>query len=106
MMDGFSLLQGILSLIQTAALIGLMVALFYKAGLLGPVMATAFLPLVGSALNTMLTPMLMRGDTDPSVFLLTFHLVNAVCYLTPLLLLVVMKWPALNNSRAKVEIFK
>ena len=104
-MMSLAMLQAAFGLLHTVLVITLFCVLFRKAGLRGGVFFVAFLPLLGMVANASI-PMMLNALDAPYATILLISAVSAICYLTPLLILAVLQWPALNNSRAKVEIFK
>lgn len=104
-MMAFPMLQAVLGLLHTILAVGLFCILFRKAGLRGGIFFVAFLPAIGMLANAAI-PAALGGLDTPYAMILLISAVSAICYLTPLLILAVLQWPALNNSRAKVEIFK
>lgn len=100
MMGSFAILAGLISLVQVLAHVALLYVLYRKAGLQGGVMLACFLPFA-AMLSNMAVPLLLTsvigtsGEADAYIYLLTNSVFGVLCYLGPLLVLAVAKWPVL-----------
>lgn len=106
MMNSYALLVGVIGFAQAAGYVALMFVLFYKAGLRSGLMAVCLLPIV-ALVGNMVLPGMMLSDDGAIYGLLTANaLLGAVCYLGPLLVLAIVKWPALTMAARPGDLFK
>ena len=104
-MMAFPMLQTVLGLLHTLLAVGLFCVLFRKAGLRGGVFLVAFLPAVGMLANAAI-PAVSGAMGTPYAMILLISTVSAICYLTPLAVLVFVRWPALVSASRGKGIFE
>ncbi|WP_151718008.1 hypothetical protein [Gemmobacter serpentinus] len=99
MMSSYALVAGVIGLVQAVSYIALLFVLFYKSGLRGGLMVVCVLPIV-ALLGNMVTPMMLAGGEDSYLtFLVVNTVLGALCYMGPLLVLAIAKWPVIAVSR-------